>query len=587
MRFKSNTQGGYTVFAVTGINTVSFAIDFDPNQTHGLLGFGVEREDHIENERYFMRGFKVFESVIAMPTTDTIVSTFEQPVQSFVWDDFTGKENRQYTYYFYPYKGSPKNLDRTAPPIVIRVQTEPLIDAQAQHQVFFNRGVMSSQAYNRKFNNLAPDKLPAQKQQEAFNWLSRDLLKGLRAFVAQAQSGDKLLGCFYEFHYQPAVQLFKDALDRGVDVQLIIDAKVNQSTDSKGKFHPSFPREANLKTLADVGFPDARIKRREASPSYIQHNKFAILVDGQDQPKAVWTGSTNISEGGIFGHTNVGHWIIDDMVAQKYRQYWQLLHQDTSGKNFKKTVDALQNDLSADEIAQMPNDIVPVFSPRSKQAMLETYAQLVDSATDAACVTLAFGINALFKSKLLDNDQNSPLVFMLLEKEDKPNPKKPDEFVALKIDRNVYQSFGSFIKDGLNRWSKETNQRNTGLNGHVIYVHSKFLLHDPLGDNPIVITGSANFSENSTTSNDENMIIVKGDKRTADIYFTEFNRLFNHYYFRNIYNKTIAENANSNANLKESLFLKEDDEWLKKYQPGKFKMKRVQLYKKMKGTQTL
>ena len=38
------------------------------------------------------------------------------------------------------------------------------------------------------------------------------------------------------------------------------------------------------------------------------------------------------------------------------------------------------------------------------------------------------------------------------------------------------------------------------------YVHSKFLMMDPLGDDPIVVTGSANFSDASTNSNDENML---------------------------------------------------------------------------------
>ena len=55
---------------------------------------------------------------------------------------------------------------------------------------------------------------------------------------------------------------------------------------------------------------------------------------------------------------------------------------------------------------------------------------------------------------------------------------------------------------------------------------------DPLGADPIVVTGSANFSKASTTDNDENMLLIRGNKRVADIYFTEFNRLFNHYYFQ-------------------------------------------------------
>src|SRR3954471_9373427 len=105
MRFKSRKIGGYRAYAVTGVNTVSFAIDFRDADTSGLLGFAVERHDPAEDERYFIYGMKVFESVIPNPDELTTASTFDQPVQSFVWDDFTAKPDRDYEYFFHPLKG--------------------------------------------------------------------------------------------------------------------------------------------------------------------------------------------------------------------------------------------------------------------------------------------------------------------------------------------------------------------------------------------------------------------------------------------------------------------------------------------------
>lgn len=58
------------------------------------------------------------------------------------------------------------------------------------------------------------------------------------------------------------------------------------------------------------------------------------------------------------------------------------------------------------------------------------------------------------------------------------------------------------------------------------------MLVDPLSDDPIVITGSANFSKASTDSNDENMLLICGNTRVADIYLGEYMRLWNHYAFR-------------------------------------------------------
>src|SRR5262249_6252855 len=195
-------------------------------------------------------------------------------------------------YFFYPLRGQPKNLDRSAEPVTITVRTEPLF-SQLEHDVFFNRGVASSQAYARKFGNKAPDKQPTPaKVQEAFDWLSRDLDDAILRFIKQAGPNDGLLCCFYEFRYRPVADEIKNAIDRGVDVKLIIDAKVNEFTDKHGVFHKSFPREDNLAMIAAAGIPENRVKRREAKVNDIQHNKFMVRLKGQQpRPFEVWTGS--------------------------------------------------------------------------------------------------------------------------------------------------------------------------------------------------------------------------------------------------------------------------------------------------------
>jgi phosphatidylserine/phosphatidylglycerophosphate/cardiolipin synthase-like enzyme len=94
---------------------------------------------------------------------------------------------------------------------------------------------------------------------------------------------------------------------------------------------------------------------------------------------------------------------------------------------------------------------------------------------------------------------------------------------------NVF-AIGNFIRT--NKFDGWVMEKLTGLNTNVRYVHNKFMLIDPIGNDPIVVTGSANFSDASTTNNDENMLIIRGNKRVADIYLGEFMRLFSHYSFR-------------------------------------------------------
>lgn len=600
MRFKSPQSKSFQVFAVSGVNTISFGIKASEKAKEGLLGFAVERFDPAADERYIMPGFKVFRSVIPNPMPDVPVSTWEHPVQSFVWDDFTAKPDHEYKYLFYPLKGTPKNLDRSAKPVPIRVRTEPLF-SNSPHDIFFNRGVASSQAYRRRFGNLSPKQLAKtdeEKAEEAKRWLMRDLLEAIRRFINNAKKGDTILGCFYEFRFEPVAKELKAAMKRGVDVRLIVDAKVNEKKDRTGKvIQESFPREDNLKMLKEAGIPKKNVSLRQAKPNNIQHNKFMVLLKGGKRPKEVWTGSTNISEGGFTGQTNVGHWVRDPDVAAQFVAYWNLLKTDPgalaglersealkANRALHEAVGALHD--TPTEFDKIPPGVTPVFSPRAGSSVLDMYIRLVDSAKVCSCITLAFGINESFKKALLDNTNLSNLVFMLLEKRDRANPRSNKPFVPLTTVNNVYQAWGAFIVDPVYQWARETNASLLKLNHHVTYVHSKFLLMDPLGEDPLVVTGSANFSKASTNDNDENMLIIRGDQRVADIYFTEFNRLFNHYYFRSV-TETLKETGRTNGSS-DALFLSEKaDDWLVKYTPGKLRTKRLQLYTQMEGAVTI
>jgi phosphatidylserine/phosphatidylglycerophosphate/cardiolipin synthase-like enzyme len=600
MRFKSTrTRGQYQVFAVTGTNTVSFGIDFEGVNTKGLLGFAVERIDKKEDQRFFTFGSKVFPSVVKKPDDKLIIKTNDHPIQSFVTDDFTAKPGRAYEYLFYPLKGSPKKLDRSAKPISIKVRTEPQFTSQ-EHDIFFNRGVASSQAYAREFDNVSPkqlDKTDPEEAARAREWLSRKLDDALLAFIKNAKKNDTLLCCFYEFRFEPVAQALKDALRRGVKVKIIIDAKVNQRTDKKGKFHESFPRVENLKLIKQVKIPAKSVIKREAKPGNIQHNKFMILLKGKTKvPSEVWTGSTNISDGGFHGQTNVGHWVRNKDVAAQFVAYWELLKDDPGPKKgadsatsrrknteLRESVEALHE--TPESFGDLKRGITPIFSPRSGPSMLEMYARMVDEAEGLSCITLAFGISDVFKTLLADNTANSHISFFLLEKEDKPNKRSKKEFVGLNAANNVYKAWGSFLREPLYQWTKETNAKALGVNTHVSYIHSKFLLMDPLSTDPIVVTGSANFSKASTNDNDENMLAIRGNRRVADIYFTEFNRLFYHYYFRSVQERTkkMLSEKQKKSGDKQSLFLAEDDGWLKSYKPGSLKRKRVDIFKRMDG----
>jgi phosphatidylserine/phosphatidylglycerophosphate/cardiolipin synthase-like enzyme len=84
------------------------------------------------------------------------------------------------------------------------------------------------------------------------------------------------------------------------------------------------------------------------------------------------------------------------------------------------------------------------------------------------------------------------------------------------------------------------------------------MLIDPLGDDPLVISGSGNFSDPSVKENDENMLVIHGDTRVADIYLGEFMRIFNHFYFRYLQQKLGTPDE-------KTAYLVPDDSWTGRY----------------------
>ena len=258
---------------------------------------------------------------------------------------------------------------------------------------------------------------------------------------------------------------------------------------------------------------------REANPSFIAHNKFVVLLE-DGEPQQVWTGSTNVTDGGIFGHSNVGHVVREHTVAAQYLSYWRELSGDPEAKDLRPRV---EDTTPVPERSPEAHKTTVLFSPRSTLRALEWYAERMDAAESAVFLTAAFGISEPIE-RVLEEDKDY-LRYVLLEREDE------DMQVLFRDPDNRFAVGATYGDTPLGNLLAE---RLTGLNTNVFYVHTKYALVDPLSDDPLAITGSANFSEPSTKKNDENMLVIRGDTRVADVYLGEFMRLFNHFFARNL-----------------------------------------------------
>jgi phosphatidylserine/phosphatidylglycerophosphate/cardiolipin synthase-like enzyme len=541
-----DTSGGLTVRATAGNNVVLLGLDLARAKVEGLLGFGVERTDHTEGEQYWLP------NQLGFPGADTTgLRTDTNPLQTFRWGDYTTKPDHDYTYRVVALTGSP---DRLTPVDEVEVQIRTEGHQLDDHTIIFNRGAAASQQYAQRFGNRPPRDVP---RHEAYRWLSRGLEESLLAFIGQARDHTwTLRGALYQFTYPPVLDALRIAAGHGADLRLIVDA-----SPEKGS-----PREPNVAAITAAGL-DSYVVRREHSTA-IAHNKFIVAVH-HDTPVAVWTGSTNITEGGIFGHSNLGHAVADPTTAAAYLDFWQQLVTDPPTAALRPWV-ATHPPVPTQP---PPSGTGQLFSPRTGSAdLLDWYASLIRGASQSVFLTAAFGVTERLRAVFLED--RDPLRYVLLD-----NARGNIDLIIRDGDPDNQVSVGAAIpRGGFSTWEQEST---LGLNNHARFIHTKYLLLDPLTDDPTVITGSANFSPASVSANDENMLLIRGNTAVADVYLTEFMRLFTHYEFRYALTKSHTPTARplTGQAVTARHTLATDDTWAHRwYQPGSARDKERRLF---------
>ncbi len=532
-------EHGLTVNVIAGTHVVYMGLDLAAAKRPGCLGFAVQRVDRTDDERTWMRGIKTFEAVEPDPDPGVMVPSNRHPFQSFQWADYSAKPGCDYIYTVIPLYGSP-----TAPTlgdsVSVDVTTEP--EFGATHSVFFNRGAVASQEYARRFQQRRPSEVGEQ----AYRWLSRGLEEALLAFIKRANGNRyELYGAVYEFEWLSVLAAVRAAAKSGAEVRIIFDAIPGNG-----------PVEDNWEHITDAKIKGLVLPRTRGT---IMHNKFFVLTE-DGTPIAVWTGSTNLTENGIFGHSNCGHIVDDPTVAQAYLDYWSALKGDPTASEAKGWT-------GTNNVAP-PNpwnaDTAVVFSPRSDLNVLDWYAQLAGGAQGGLFMTFAFGMHPKFRQVYERAD--GVLRFALMEKEGNGSQLEEGRKAIRKIRAlpNVVVAVGNnVLLNVFDRWLREIDRVVSSVN--VRWVHTKYMLVDPLGANPIVVTGSANFSAASTEKNDENMLVIRNDQRIADIYFGEFMRLHAHYAFREAVGFAKKKGLLDSAMEWKPNYLVPDDTWQRDY----------------------
>jgi phosphatidylserine/phosphatidylglycerophosphate/cardiolipin synthase-like enzyme len=545
---------GLRVRAIAGTYVVLIALDCDAAYCRGLLGFGILRTDHENGEKVWLRGLKKFD----LRETDEgdEVTTRRHPIQKFHWGDYSAKAGRTYTYEVHALRGTKEQLvddDQVAVDVTCEIAERV---GKNGHAVHFNRSAASSQAFARRFPTLPPGEV---EDPQARAWLSRGLQEALIAFIDSAAKDEGLHLFVYEFAKKEYAQALDRAHRRGVRLEILHDAILDKA--GKGPLNESRPllREYGLDEVA---------KDRVANGLAISHNKFVVLTGTDGRAKAVWTGSTNFTDAGVYAQSNVGHAIAGAEPAATYLKWHQLVWNDPTLSCADSRLRTAETSLLPD-IASSPSGTTVVFSPRKTIEAVELCAKLIGEAGKMVCFTAPFALHDDIEDALIGAPAQ---VFGLLNKHGVVGN-------ALAHAPNTLLAAASSFNDAsiLEAWQKKMldEVKAESLHHSGVFIHTKIILIDPLSDAPIVVTGSANFSNNSSRNNDENQLFIFRETEVADVYLGEFMRMFDHYYFRD---HIKAAKAQALQNPK-AAFLDDTDRWTKAYfDPGERQRERLAFF---------
>ncbi|KAA3509368.1 hypothetical protein GOZ78_21130 [Agrobacterium vitis] len=555
-------NNGLKVRAITGTRSILLAFDADRDTRNSLRGFSIRRSEYLKKPDgetvtsvKWLQSSKVFRTVEPKPKEKIngrfkIFRTDKHPIQKFFWSDYGAEPSTDYQYEIFPAYGPVGDLQLDKHRMIaLKIRTEDEDDGK--HGIWFNRGAIASQHYAREFGNIPPtEEEVLDLNNIKTRWLSRGLLEACLAYIKAPKKGEWLHACLYEFSYQPIIDAFDDALKRGVNVRIIYHAT-----------------EANKKAIGTkLSGKDVLIERTRPT---IPHNKFIVHSSKSDKPLALWTGSTNITMSGFLGQSNLGHLFRDPMLADRYKKYWDLLSKNPTGAPVRKETKTISP--QPQEVVE-PGSISPIFCARDDLAMLFWYGNRILDARDLAMFTVAFTVSPLLISalaqkrdclRMLVMESRPPAELIAAFRKDGRDPMLTTSYGAVLGKKKIMITLPNGKKTTrtidiknfpLGEWF--WREEHTRESGNIFFIHTKYLMIDPLSDDPLICTGSANFSANSLQNNDENMVLIRGNTRVADIYLTEFLRLHEHFYFRDAANSQAGKGKDA-----EGAFLEEIKDW--------------------------
>lgn len=523
-------EAAMTITVKAYANADDVLIAWEPDQwPNAWVGFQLERRDD-KTQQVTAIVNRIPPNAGQGPVQATGISSAQSPIRRCIWTDHSLAATDDVSYRLTAMKDA-GNGTFAPDPASASVWTAPIVasgDAGGGLSAYFNRGTLMSQIVSRFVNGDMSDAslhgFVANLQTPGFqarNYLAGDALHEILNFLSEAdRRGSAIHAAIYEMNDQQLIDALKPFGSRG---HILI-----------GNGSATKPNVAPQLTAAklDVHHRDLSHAGR-SSPSV--HNKFVVECDASGKnPSRVLSGSTNWTTTGLCTQLNNVLVVEDAVIAARFLDQWNKLA--AAGDDMPASLKTSNSNPTAD------NKISVYYAASNNEAEFKPVLDLIAGAKEGALFLMFMPGQSPLLDGLLARAQKNDIYVRGVVSSVTPSKNGDISTVGGQVVKSgaPSQSFHDdvLLPSGITAadhpsWEDvEFSVKQIRNAGMIAIVHSKVIVVDPFSDDCAVVTGSHNFSVAASQKNDENLVIVRGNKKLAQAYALHINGVYDHYSWR-------------------------------------------------------
>ncbi|MBR0801067.1 hypothetical protein JQ615_37475 [Bradyrhizobium jicamae] len=492
------------------------------------VGFQLERRNNITQQSIVLTN-RIPPQPGEKPVADGGIPSTQSPFRRCIWTDHSVVDTDNVSYRVTAMKDG-ANGTFTPDPASVSAWTAPVVasgDAGGGLSAYFNRGTLMSQIVSRFVHGDTSDgslrnfvKGLSDPANQARRYLSGDARHEILAFLHDADlRGSRIHAAIYEMNDEELVGALKPFGARG-----------NVLLGNGSATNPDIAGE--------LGGAGLTVKHRDlsnagrSSPSV--HNKFVVESDADGNAIRVLTGSTNWTTTGLCTQLNNVLIIENAVIAERFLDQWGKLVAD--GNAMPPALKASNSTPTID------GNISLYFAATNGEAEFQPVLDLIGNAKSGALFLMFMPGQSPLLEALLDRAQQNDIyvrgvVSTVMASKNGDIVSVGGEVVksgapAQSFHDDVQLPHGVSATNEPSWADVEFSVSQIRKAGMIAIVHSKTIVIDPFSDDCAVITGSHNFSVSASQKNDENLVIVRGNKALAQAYALHINGVYDHYSWR-------------------------------------------------------